>query len=202
MIAIAVREGRSDDPIRPSPSMGWWCVVMWALFTARAVKSTATGFHVQDMKVKPATRCSPSVYRLALVFAAGISVSACSQDGARNRSAEAPAALPGQPAGAAPGAVTSQSPAPDAPPTRWVELIGEYGPDDDVWMVLEDDARLHLRQGESADPLWRSRHRMSFSAVARVTARQGACCSLGGEMAARPASRWVGLTSRGGRSAR
>ena len=59
--------------------------------------------------------------------------------------------LPGQPALAAPGAVTS--PAPDAPPIHWVGLIGEYGPDDDVWMVLEDDARLHLWQGEAAYPL-------------------------------------------------
>ena len=105
------------------------------------------------MKVKPATRGSPSVFRLTLVFAVTISVSACSPDNARNRSAEVPANLPGQPAEAVPGAVTSQFPAPDAPPTRWVELIGEYGPDDDVWMVLEDDARLYLRQGESSNPL-------------------------------------------------
>jgi D-alanyl-D-alanine dipeptidase len=153
MIVIAVRDGRSDDPVRPSPSMGWWCVVMWALFTGRAVKSTATGFHVQDIKVKLAIRSSPSVYRLVLVFAACISVFACSPDAAQNWSAEAPATLQGQPAGAGPGAVTSRSPAPDAPPTRWVELIGEYGPDYDVWMVLEDDARLYLRQGESSDPL-------------------------------------------------
>ena len=51
------------------------------------------------------------------------------------------------------GVSASQSPAPDAPPARWVGLIGEYGPDDDVWMVLEDESRLHLRQGEMAYPL-------------------------------------------------
>jgi D-alanyl-D-alanine dipeptidase len=32
-------------------------------------------------------------------------------------------------------------------------LIGEYGPDDDVWMVLEDELRLHMRRGETAYPL-------------------------------------------------
>jgi D-alanyl-D-alanine dipeptidase len=32
-------------------------------------------------------------------------------------------------------------------------LIGEYGPDDDVWMVLEDESRLHMRRGETAYPL-------------------------------------------------
>ena len=84
---------------------------------------------------------------------AGVWVSACSPDGALNRSAEVPAALPGQPAGTAPGAVTSRSPAPDAPPTRWVGLIGEYGPDDDVWLILEDESRLHVRHAELADPL-------------------------------------------------
>ena len=99
------------------------------------------------------------------MFASGVCVSACSPDGDRNRSAEVPAvppgqgaqrgpaALPGQAALSPPGPVTSQSPAPDAPPTRWVGLIGEYGPDDHVWLILEDDSRLHLRQGELANPL-------------------------------------------------
>ena len=32
-------------------------------------------------------------------------------------------------------------------------LIGEYGPDDDVWLILEDDFRLHLHQGELSYPL-------------------------------------------------
>jgi D-alanyl-D-alanine dipeptidase len=32
-------------------------------------------------------------------------------------------------------------------------LIGEYGPDDDVWLILEDASRLHVRQGELAYPL-------------------------------------------------
>ena len=42
---------------------------------------------------------------------------------------------------------------PDAPPARWVGLIGQYGPDDDVWLVLEDESRLHVRHGEMAYPL-------------------------------------------------
>jgi D-alanyl-D-alanine dipeptidase len=36
---------------------------------------------------------------------------------------------------------------------RWVGLIGEYGPDDDTWLILEDESRLHLRQGDVAYPL-------------------------------------------------
>ena len=32
-------------------------------------------------------------------------------------------------------------------------LIGEYGPDDDVRLILEDDSRLHLRHGERVYPL-------------------------------------------------
>lgn len=36
---------------------------------------------------------------------------------------------------------------------RWIGLIGEYGPDDDVWIVLEDESRLHLRRGEVPYPL-------------------------------------------------
>ena len=100
--------------------------------------------------MKAATRSSRSAYRLALMCASGVWVSACSPDGAPNRSAEVPAAVPGQAALAPPGPFASQSPAPDAPPTRWVGLIGEYGPDEDTWLILEDDSRLHLRQGEVA----------------------------------------------------
>ena len=80
-------------------------------------------------------------------------MSACSPDGAANRAADEPASPPDQAAVAPPAPVTSQSPAPAAPPTRWVGLIGEYGPDDDVWLILEDESRLHLRQGEVAHPL-------------------------------------------------
>ena len=81
--------------------------------------------------MKPATRSSRSAYRLVLMCASGVWVSACSPDGAPNRSAEVP----------------------DAPPTRWMGLIGEYGPYDDTWLILEDDSRLHLRHGEMAYPL-------------------------------------------------
>ena len=81
--------------------------------------------------MKPATRSSRSSRRLVLIFATGVWVSACSPDRAPNRSTEVPA----------------------APPTRWVGLIGEYGPDDDTWLILEDDSRLHLRQGELAYPM-------------------------------------------------
>ena len=94
-----------------------------------------------------------------LMFASGVWVSACSPDEAPNRSAEVPAGVPGQSALpeqaalAPPGPGASQFPAPDAPPTRWVGLIGEYGPDDDTWLILEDDSRLHLRQGELSYPL-------------------------------------------------
>ena len=68
------------------------------------------------------------------MVASGVWVSACSPD------------VPPEP-------VASQSAAPDAPPTRWVGLIGEYGPDDAIRLILEDDSRLHLRQGELAYPL-------------------------------------------------
>ena len=88
-----------------------------------------------------------------LMFASVVWVSACSPDGAANRAADRPASAPEQAALAPPGPVTFQSPAPAAPPTRWVGLIGEYGPDDDVWLILEDESRLHLRQGEVAYPL-------------------------------------------------
>ncbi len=72
-----------------------------------------------------------------LLVALGVWVSACSPDSQGEGGASRP-----------PASVTSQASAPDAPPARWVGLIGEYGPDDDVWLVLEDESRLHLRQGE------------------------------------------------------
>ena len=75
----------------------------------------------------------------------GVWVAACSRDGSPNPPADA--TLP------QPGAITSRSPTPDAPPTRWLGLLGEYGSDDDVWLILEDELRLHLRQGELAYPL-------------------------------------------------
>jgi D-alanyl-D-alanine dipeptidase len=32
-------------------------------------------------------------------------------------------------------------------------LIGEYGPDDDIWLILEEESRLNVRRGEMAYPL-------------------------------------------------
>ncbi len=77
-----------------------------------------------------------------LWLAAGVLVSACSPE----RQGEEEASRPQ-------GSVPSQALAPDAPPARWVGLIGQYGPDDDVWLVLEDESRLHVRHGEMAYPL-------------------------------------------------
>ena len=92
--------------------------------------------------MKPAIRSIRSTYCLVLTFFFGVWVSACSPDGQNDGGASRP-----------PGSVASQGSAPVAPPARWAGLIGEYGPDDDVWLVLEDDSRLHLRRGEVAYPL-------------------------------------------------
>ena len=43
--------------------------------------------------------------------------------------------------------------APDAPPIRWIGLIGEYGPDEDVWLILENQKRLHALRAETTSPL-------------------------------------------------
>ena len=103
--------------------------------------------------MKPVARPSRSACWLALVFASGLWVSACSRDGAPNRSADGPASVAGQAALLPAQSSTSRSTAPEAPPTRWVGLIGEYGPDDDIWLILEDESRLHARQEEIAYPL-------------------------------------------------
>ncbi len=89
----------------------------------------------------------PLAYWLVLGLVSGVLVSACSPD----RQSEGEASGPS--ASVTPGSVTSQASAPDAPPTRWVGLIGQYGPDDDVWLVLEDESRLHVRHREMAYPL-------------------------------------------------
>ena len=96
----------------------------------------------QDVNVKPAIRSIRGTYWLVLMFASAVWVSACSPDGQNDGGASRP-----------PGSVASQANAPDAPPARWAGLIGEYGSDDDVWLVLEDESRLHLRRGEVAYPL-------------------------------------------------
>ncbi|MBA3671715.1 MAG: M15 family metallopeptidase [Gemmatimonadaceae bacterium] len=43
--------------------------------------------------------------------------------------------------------------APPSPPSRWLGLIGEYGPDDAVRIVLERDGALALYRGASETPL-------------------------------------------------
>ena len=119
-----------------------------------------SGHQRQDMSVKTATRSRRNGPRLALLVVFGVWAFACSPDGAPNQTtegqtAEGPASQPGQSAVASsgPGTIqpsgTSQSPAPEPPPTRWLGLIGEYGPDDDVWLILEDQGRLNVRRGET-----------------------------------------------------
>ncbi len=90
--------------------------------------------------MKPAIRSIRSVCRPVLLVAFSVWVSACSRESQNEGGV-------GRPPGSVVG---SQTAAPEAPPARWVELIGEYGPDDDVWLVLEDESRLHLRQAEVA----------------------------------------------------
>jgi len=95
--------------------------------------------------VKPAIRSIRCAFWPVLLFASGVCVSACSRDSQDEEGARRPL-----------GSVTSQDfvpsqeSAPEPLPTRWLGLIGEYGPDDDVWLALEDESRLHLRQGEVA----------------------------------------------------
>ena len=54
-------------------------------------------------------------------------------------------------------------------PTRWRGLIGEYGPDDDVLIVLEKDGRLcaSFKRGESEPLNERSRNLFEFPAPGR-----------------------------------
>ena len=95
--------------------------------------------------MKPAIRSIRCAFWPVLLVASGVWVSACSRDSQNDSSARRQLR-----------SVTSQdfapSPqsAPEPPPARWLGLIGEYGPDDDVWLALEDESRLHLRQGEVA----------------------------------------------------
>ena len=95
--------------------------------------------------MKPAIRSIRCAFWPVLLFASGVCVSACSRDSQNEESPRRPL-----------GSVTtqdfvpSQESAPEPLPTRWLGLIGEYGPDDDVWLALEDESRLHLRQGEVA----------------------------------------------------
>ena len=89
--------------------------------------------------MKPAIRSIQGSCWPVLIFASGVCVSACSPDNQSEGLANGP-----------PGSTASQASAPNAPPARWVGLIGEYGPDDDVWLVLEDQSRLYLRHEEMA----------------------------------------------------
>ncbi len=120
---------------------------------------------VCDFGFKP-FRSVPSSYWLAVSFVSVLWISACSPDGAENRSGDRSVDqsvdVPATTAGTTPGqdaALSEQAPslplgpeifqsaAPEAAPTRWMGLIGEYGSDDDVWLLREDEARLELRHG-------------------------------------------------------
>ena len=92
--------------------------------------------------MKSTIRSIRGTYWLMLMFASTVWVSACTPDGQNEGGARRSA-----------GPVTFQANGPDDPPARWAGLIGEYGPDDDIWIVLEDESRLHLRSGEVAYPL-------------------------------------------------
>lgn len=61
-------------------------------------------------------------------------------------------ASPGPAATAVPAVASGRDLAPPSPPTRWLGLIGEYGPDSAVTIVLERDGRiiLHSAAGEIA----------------------------------------------------
>ena len=95
--------------------------------------------------MKPAIRSIRCAFWPVLLVASGLCVSACSRDSQNEESARRPLGSV-----TAQDFVPSQESAPEPLPTRWLGLIGEYGPDDDVWLALEDESRLHLRQGEVA----------------------------------------------------
>ena len=95
--------------------------------------------------MKPAIRSIRCAFWPVLLVASGVWVSACSRDSQNDSSARRQLrSVTSQ------DFAPSQQSAPEPPPARWLGLIGEYGPDDDVWLALEDESRLHLRQGEVA----------------------------------------------------
>ena len=95
--------------------------------------------------MKPAIRSIRCAFWPVLLVASGVWVSACSRDSQNDSSAR-----PQLRSVTSQDFAPSQQSAPEPPPARWLGLIGEYGPDDDVWLALEDESRLHLRQGEVA----------------------------------------------------
>ena len=95
--------------------------------------------------MKPAIRSIRCAFWPVLLVASGVWVSACSRDSQNDsRARRQLRSVTSQ------DFAPSQQSAPEPPPARWLGLIGEYGPDDDVWLALEDESRLHLRQGEVA----------------------------------------------------
>ena len=64
------------------------------------------------------------------------------------------------------GQLSSPSSKPAAPPKRWLGLIGEYGPDDDILVILEKDGKLFaLFKRTQLEPLEEiSANRFKFSA--------------------------------------
>jgi D-alanyl-D-alanine dipeptidase len=67
-------------------------------------------------------------------------------------SAACRASAPAAPVAAAPAPASDLAP-PPAAPARWLGLIGEYGPDDAVRLVLEREGRLVLRRGANEEAL-------------------------------------------------
>src|SRR6476469_7034959 len=77
----------------------------------------------------------------AIIACAFVSITACASGGYAPSSTTSSVA-----------AVQAGSP-PPAAPARWVGLIGEYGPDDDVHRVVERDGRLVIRTLREEAPI-------------------------------------------------
>ena len=98
--------------------------------------------HEVDANLKRIKRSRRNALCRTSVLAAAASMSACTPDTPGVGSGEVLTIPPGRT-----DALTSST-APDAPPARWVGLVGEYGPDDDVWLILENQGGLEALRGE------------------------------------------------------
>jgi hypothetical protein len=92
----------------------------------------------------PSTPRSPAAITLLLV---ALSAVAC------QHSPATPGAMPPAPSISSARAMTAEPP---APPVRWRDLIGEYGPDSVVTIVLERDGLLVAHTARSETPLFES----------------------------------------------
>jgi D-alanyl-D-alanine dipeptidase len=96
-----------------------------------------------ERKSKPAAQpAASSQLWTAGVLVAIVSIWACSPDGSANQEGDVPSAST--------RAIATQSEVPRPPPLGWVALIGEYGSEQDVWLLREDGGRLQLRHEETA----------------------------------------------------